>query len=83
MCTSWHTDRYLIRSVFSIVYRWFKYLSPDPTLGINAAFFISNTQQLLKITSISTLFPQIPCTIQINVLPLQHQNPPSLSTMLK
>ena len=23
-------DRYLIRSVFSIVYRWFKYLSPDP-----------------------------------------------------
>ena len=30
MCTSWHTDRFLIRSVFSIVYRWFKYLSPDP-----------------------------------------------------
>ena len=43
----------------------------------------SNTQQLLKITSISTLFPQKPCTIQINALPLQHKNPPSLSTMLK
>ena len=34
MCTSWHTDRYLIRSVFSIVYRWFKYLSPDPLVVI-------------------------------------------------
>ena len=49
----------------------------------DAAFCISNTQHLLKIASISALFPQKPCTIQINALPLQHQNPPSLSTMLK
>ena len=42
-----------------------------------------NTQHLLKTTSISAFFFQNPCTIQINALPLQHQNPPSLSTMLK
>ena len=40
------------------------------------------TQHPVKTTSISALFPQNPCTIQINALPLQHQNPPSLSTML-
>ena len=34
-----------------------------------------NTHHLLKITSISTLFYQNPCTIQIIVLPLQSQNP--------
>ena len=44
----------------------------------DAAFCISNTQHLLKITSISTLFFQNPCTIQINVLPLHQQNPPRL-----
>ena len=55
----------------------------DPIWFVDTSFCISNTQQLLKITSISTLFPQKPCTIQINALPLQHQNPPSLSTMLK
>ena len=42
-----------------------------------------NIQHLLKTTSNSSLFPQNPCTIQINALPLQHENPPSLSTMLK
>ena len=55
----------------------------DPLWFADTSFCISNTQQLLKITSISTLFPQKPCTIQINALPLHHKNPPSLSTMLK
>src|SRR5574344_2844506 len=53
-----------------------------PLWFVDTLFCISNTQQLLKIASISALFFQKPCTIQINVLPLQHQNPPSLSTML-
>ena len=50
---------------------------------VDTSFCISNTQHLLKITSISTLFFQNPCTIQINVVSLHHKNPPSLSTMLK
>ena len=54
-----------------------------PLLFADAAFCISNTQHLLKIASISALFFQNPCTIQINALPLHHKNPPSLSTMLK
>ena len=44
----------------------------------DAAFCISNTQHLLKIASISTHFFQNPCTIQINVLPLQQQFLPRL-----
>ena len=55
----------------------------DPLWFADTSFCISNTQQLLKITSISALFPQNPCIIQIIALPLQHKNPPSLSTMLK
>ena len=52
--------------------------------GLQLPHFASrNTQHLLKINSNSALFPQNPCTIQINVLPLQYENPPSLSTMLK
>ena len=52
--------------------------------GLQMPHFASrNTQHLLKITSNSALFPQNPCTIQINALPLQYENPPSLSTMLK
>ena len=43
----------------------------DPLWFADTSFCISNTQQLLKITSNSTLFPQKPCTIQIHVLPLQ------------
>ena len=46
-------------------------------------FASRNTQHPLKTTSDSALFPQKPCTIQINALHLQHKNPPSLSTMLK
>ena len=42
----------------------------DPIWFVDTSFCISNTQQLLKITSISTLFFQKPCTIQINALPL-------------
>ena len=41
-----------------------------PLWFVDAAFCISNTQHLLNITSISTLFFQNPCTIQINVLPI-------------
>ena len=37
---------------------------------------------LLFCTHLAHFFPQKPCTIQINALPLQHENPPSLSTML-
>ena len=55
----------------------------NPLWFADAAFSSRNTQHLLRITSISTLFFQTPCTIQINALPLQHKNPPSLSTMLK
>ena len=55
----------------------------DPLWFADTSFCISNTQQLLKITSNSALFFQNPCTIQINALPLHHKNPPSLSTMLK
>ena len=47
----------------------------DPIWFADTSFCISNTQQLLKIASNSALFFQKPCTIQINVLPLQHQNP--------
>ena len=47
----------------------------DPLWFADTSFCISNTQQLLKITSNSALFFQNPCTIQINVLHLQHQNP--------
>ena len=46
-----------------------------PLWFVDTSFCISNTQQLLKIASISTLFPQNPCTIKINVVSLQHQNP--------
>ena len=46
-------------------------------------FASRNTQHSLKTTSISTLFPQNPCTIQINALPLHRQSSPSLLTMLK
>ena len=42
-----------------------------------------NTQHPLKTTSISALFFQNPCTIQINALPLHRQSSPSLLTMLK
>ena len=52
--------------------------------GLQMPHFASrNTQHLLKTSFISSLFLQNPCTIQINALPLQHENPPSLSTMLK
>ena len=40
-------------------------------------FASQNTQHLLKTTSISTLFPQNPCTIQINALPLQQHTYPA------
>ena len=49
-----------------------------PLWFVDTSFCISNTQQLLKIASISTLFFQNPCTIQINVLPLQQQFLPRL-----
>ena len=49
-----------------------------PLWFVDTSFCISNTQQLLKIASISTLFFQNPCTIQINVLPLQQQFQPRL-----
>ncbi|WP_301638772.1 hypothetical protein, partial [Xylanibacter brevis] len=50
----------------------------DPLWFVNASFCISNTQQLLKITSNSALFFQKPCTIQINALHLQQQFLPRL-----
>ena len=54
-----------------------------PLWFADAVFFIYKHPTSVKTTSISALFPQNPCTIQINALPLQHENPPSLSTMLK
>ena len=42
----------------------------DPLWFADTSFCISNTQQLLKITSNSAHFFQKPCTIQINALPL-------------
>ena len=55
-----------------------------PHFGLQMPHFSSqNTQHLLKTTSISALFPQNPCTIQINALPLHRQSSPSLLTMLK
>ena len=36
----------------------------------------SNIKQLLNNTPLSSLFFQIPCTIQIKAVPLQQQNPP-------
>ena len=46
-------------------------------------FLSPNTQQLLKTPVKSSLFFPNSCTTQIKVVPLQHENPPSLSTMLK
>ena len=49
----------------------------------DAAFCISKHPTSVNNTSISALFPQNPCTIQINVLSLYRQSSPSLLTMLK
>ena len=50
-----------------------------PLLSILIQYSFNTVQSF----SISALFPQNPCIIQTNALSLQHQNPPSLSTMLK
>ena len=54
----------------------------DPLWFVDAVFFIYKHPTSVKTTSISTLFPQNPCTIQINALPLHRQSSPSLLTML-
>ena len=55
----------------------------SPHWFVNAAFLSPNTQQLLKTPVKSSLFFPNSCTTQIKVVPLHHENPPSLSTMLK
>ena len=61
----------LIRFVFSP--HWF----------VNAAFCTFQHPTTVKnARQIITFFPNT-CTTQIKVVPLQHENPPSLSTMLK
>ena len=50
-----------------------------PFLSILIQYSFNTVQSF----SISALFPSKPLHIQMNALPLQHQNPPSLSTMLK
>ena len=55
----------------------------DPLWFADAAFCISKHPTSVKNHLHFHTFPQKSCTIQINALSLQHENPPSLSTMLK